>query len=65
MEILSGAIAAVAFMVSSGYVGATLDEQPRACDFQVVTVQRPGDSYSFETTICDQQAHPEWVIIEK
>ena len=55
MDVISGAIFALAFMSGNAYVGATLDEQPRACDSRPDVVVSKG-GYNVAITACEYEA---------
>lgn len=62
MDIITGAIFALAFMSGNVYVGTTLDEPVPACVSQpdvLVTWAGPdGGGYNFDATACEYQASP-------
>ncbi len=63
MEMITGAIFAVAFMGGNQYVGSTIGQDFPACEkAPYVTVSRPGESYAFEVSQCELADHPEYIV---
>ena len=62
MDIITGAIFAVAFMGGNQYVGTTWGQDFPACEkAPYVTVSRPGEGYAFEVSQCELSANPTYI----